>query len=85
MLPAVTIAFGCVILFIFQTIRKKLKNKRKVEDNVIDPGNVMWHGPLSYHELVLATGNFSDNNLLGTGSLGKVYKGLLSTGLVVAI
>jgi len=85
MLPAVTIAFGCVILFIFQTIRKKLKNKRKVEDNVIDPGNVMWHGPLSYHELVLATDNFSDNNLLGTGSFGKVYKGQLSTGLVVAI
>ena len=81
MLPAVTIAFGCVILFIFQTIRKKLKDKGHVKDNV----NVMCHGPQSYHELVLATGNFSDNNLLGTGSLGKVYKGLLSTGLVVAI
>jgi len=85
MLPVVTIAFGCIILFIFQTIRKKLQNKRKVEDNVIDPGNVTWHGPLSYHDLVLATDNFSDNNLLGTGSFGKVYKGQLSTGLVVAI
>jgi hypothetical protein len=46
MLPAVTIVFGCTILFIYQIIRKKLKNKGKVEDNVIDPGNVMCHGPL---------------------------------------
>jgi len=81
MLPAVTIAFGCTILFIYQTIRKKLKNKGQVEDNA----NVMCHGPLSYHELVLATDNFSNTNLLGTGSFGKVYKGQLSTGLVVAI
>ena len=85
MLPAVTIAFVCTILFIYQTIRKKLKNKAKVEDNVIDPSNVMGHGPLSYHELILATDNFSDSNLLGIGSFGKVYKGQLRTSLVVAI
>nr|TKW36841.1 hypothetical protein SEVIR_1G008700v2 [Setaria viridis] len=85
LLPSVTIAFGCTVIFIYQTIRKKLKNKREVEDSGIDPNNVMYHGHLSYHELVLATGNFSDDNLLGTGSFGKVYKGQLSTGFTVAV
>ncbi|KAL5718680.1 hypothetical protein ACHQM5_011557 [Ranunculus cassubicifolius] len=36
-------------------------------------------------ELVLATKNFSDINLIGEGKFGEVYKGLLQDGMVVAI
>ncbi|CAN6485643.1 unnamed protein product [Victoria cruziana] len=39
----------------------------------------------SLQELELATKNFNDINLIGQGSFGSVYKGLLQNGMVVAI
>ncbi|XP_062004695.1 probable LRR receptor-like serine/threonine-protein kinase At3g47570 [Rosa rugosa] len=41
---------------------------------------------ISYSELVQSTNGFSVDNLIGSGSFGSVYKGLLSsTGMVVAV
>ncbi|TXG58060.1 hypothetical protein EZV62_015889 [Acer yangbiense] len=39
----------------------------------------------SYEELKKCTNNFSDNNEIGSGGYGKVYRGMLSDGHVVAI
>ncbi|XP_031094482.1 probable leucine-rich repeat receptor-like protein kinase At5g49770 [Ipomoea triloba] len=39
----------------------------------------------SYDELKKCTNNFSESNEVGSGGYGKVYRGLLSTGQVVAI
>lgn len=36
-------------------------------------------------ELVLATNDFSEKNLIGEGKFGEVYKGMLQDGIFVAI
>ncbi|CAL4979767.1 unnamed protein product [Urochloa decumbens] len=85
LLAAVTVAFGSALICILLMIRRKRKNK--TEASIHTPGNINArnHTIVTYHELVCATDNFSNDNLLGRGSFGKVFKGRLSTGLVVAI
>ena len=38
-----------------------------------------------YHALQLATCNFSNDNLVGEGGFGRVYKGQLADGTLVAV
>ncbi|CAO2149626.1 unnamed protein product [Urochloa humidicola] len=82
-LPVVTIAFStmtiCLCLW-----RKKRITKTDVKAS-IDMAVLLSHLSFSYYEIVRATDNFSADYLLGTGSSGKVFKGQLDDGMVVAI
>ncbi|KAK1614534.1 hypothetical protein QYE76_020051 [Lolium multiflorum] len=82
-LSAVIIGVGASVACLYIMI----KNKNKQHAYVASTGmtDLIGHRLVSYHEIARATENFNEDNLLGAGSFGKVFKGRLDDGLVVAI
>uniref|UniRef100_A0ACD5V6J1 Uncharacterized protein n=2 Tax=Avena sativa TaxID=4498 RepID=A0ACD5V6J1_AVESA len=83
-LPAVIIGAGAFVACLYLMIKKKNKKQPYVTAST-GMTDMISHRLVSYHEIARATENFSEDNLLGAGSIGKVFKGHLDDGLVVAI
>lgn len=83
-LPGVALVLGVIAICICQLIRKKVK-KQGEGTAPVDGDDIISHRLVSYHEIVRATENFNEGNMLGGGSFGKVFKGRLDDGMVVAI
>eukprot|EP01018_Ginkgo_biloba_P000263 Gb_15983 [translate_table: standard] len=70
-----------VIISVFHWFKKK-KNREFIEEWELK----YWPHRFSYKELSIATKRFRDEEVLGSGGFGKVYKGVLpSSGLHVAV
>lgn len=68
-LPAV-VAFFILAFCLCMLVRRKMNKQGKMP--LPSDADLLNYQLISYHELVRATRNFSDDNLLGSGSFGKV-------------
>ncbi|KAG2571427.1 hypothetical protein PVAP13_7KG402000 [Panicum virgatum] len=86
---------ACLLLLAFAALVWKCKQqKKKVQKKMMleylrstdEAGNKNIEFPfVSFNDIVAATNNFSDTNILGKGGFGKVYKGMLDGTTEVAI
>ncbi|XP_015879272.3 cold-responsive protein kinase 1-like [Ziziphus jujuba] len=74
-----------LLLGFFFWFRRSRKSKAVTRGNILDATELQ--GPLNYHykDLKSATKNFSEENKLGEGGFGDVYKGTLRNGKIVAV
>ncbi|KAH0650015.1 hypothetical protein KY284_029927 [Solanum tuberosum] len=77
-LVLVSIAFA--LLWIRYTRGKRTDPQQAVDSSFV----VSTKGRISYYELLRATDSLSEINLIGSGSFGSVYKGILRDGTFIA-
>nr|XP_027109275.1 proline-rich receptor-like protein kinase PERK3 [Coffea arabica] len=75
---------------LFDTMRLDHQQKDLLETSICSVcknrrPTIGWHRDFHYAELHEATAGFSDDNFLGEGGFGSVYKGELKNGLKIAV
>ena len=82
MFGALFVSACCALVFISlsRTKRKREEKKEKFEDWELE----YWPHRISYEEICAATSGFSEEKVIGKGTSGKVYKGVLK-GVEVAV
>ncbi|VAH52602.1 unnamed protein product [Triticum turgidum subsp. durum] len=84
LLPSFALTLPAIAICLYLLIRRNSLKQGEVTP-AADGVHPVSHRLVSYHEVARATENFNEDNLLGVGSFGKVFKGQMDDGLVVAI
>ncbi|POO00060.1 Serine/threonine protein kinase [Trema orientale] len=73
----------CAVLAIFliKRQRQRARERAEMEEWELE----YWPHRITYHEIESATKGFSEENVIGIGGNGKVYKGVLPGGVEVAV
>lgn len=74
-------AMGVLAYFVVARRRKKTKESVELEDWELE----YWPHRIGYQEIHAATKGFSEENVIGFGGNGKVYRGVLAGGIQVAV
>ncbi|KAK8914502.1 Cysteine-rich receptor-like protein kinase 42 [Platanthera zijinensis] len=81
----VLVAIGMAVLWWSRKSAYRRRNHDDGENSEIIRSIVKSHLSFKYEDLVKATDNFHQNNKLGQGGYGAVYKGILPDGTEVAV
>lgn len=78
----VVISLGALLyLYLVRRRQRALKNREELEDWELE----YWPHRIIYEEIEAATNRFSEENVIGIGGNGKVYKGMLPGGAEIAV
>ncbi|XP_010260207.1 PREDICTED: L-type lectin-domain containing receptor kinase VII.1-like [Nelumbo nucifera] len=81
---AVLFVLACsavISLLLVKRRRRKVRERAEMEDWELE----YWPHRMNYQEIHTATKGFSEENVIGVGGNGKVYKGVLTGGAEVAV
>ncbi|RWR89151.1 L-type lectin-domain-containing protein [Cinnamomum micranthum f. kanehirae] len=79
-----SIAFlGALLIFFIWARRRSIKRRRDEERDAIEEWELeYWPHRIRYNDILAATKAFSEENVIGIGGNGKVYKGVLGPGSI---
>ncbi|XVF82932.1 hypothetical protein PTKIN_Ptkin16aG0091200 [Pterospermum kingtungense] len=77
--------FASIIIAVAFIIVYKKRQRGNINLAIEEDTPLKKWSRISYYQLLQGTDGFNENNLLGSGSFGTVYKGILPNGATVAI
>ncbi|KAI5570662.1 hypothetical protein BDE02_11G044000 [Populus trichocarpa] len=75
------VSAATIIWFLIKRRQKKAREREEMEDWELE----YWPHQVRYQEIEAATKGFSEENVIGIGGNGKVYKGVLPGGTEIAV